>query len=86
MQAWRACGAKPIRFDTVHRVTSIFVGHAGCLSGETRENYSGIPITSHSLSPLSGADSASIIPEIGFGGVGGDVYVLLCARVHLNGG
>jgi len=41
--------------------------------------------TSRSLSPLSGTDSASIIPEIGFGdgGVGG-VYILY-VRVHLNG-
>lgn len=43
--------------------------------------------TSHSLSSLSGTDSASIIPEIGFsdGGVGGGMYILLYARVHLNG-
>lgn len=58
--------SRPIRLDTVHRVTPIFVGHAGCLSGDT--GLLRIPITDErSLSLLSGTDRVSIIPEIGFG-------------------
>lgn len=53
-----------IRLDTVHRVTSISLGHSRYPSQETQD-YSGMPITGERrLSFLSGLNNASVIPEM----------------------
>lgn len=85
MQAWQACKADPPRYGPPRNLN--FRGSRRMPFGRDTGIIQGYLLrTSHSLSLLSGTDSASIIPEIGFGdgGVGGGVYILY-VRVHLNG-